>query len=91
VRDVGSERCGIVTFDVAGVDVAIVKQTLHERGVNVWTSRVCNNTRLEWETRKAGEGKDDLPQDIVRASVHYYNQEWEVERLLESVKEIARG
>ena len=92
VRDVGLVKCGIVTFDVDGVGVAEIRERLRDAGVNVWTSRVCNNTRMEWEGRqtKAGTSREPgLPEDVVRASVHYFNKDWEVQRLVDGVREIA--
>ena len=83
VRDVGETRCGIVTFDVEGATPAEVRAALAERGVNVWTSRVMNNTRLEWEGRTDADG---MPADVVRASAHYFNADWEVEKLVAAVK-----
>ena len=78
VRDVGETRCGIVTFDVEGATPAEVRAALAERGVNVWTSRVMNNTRLE------GRGENRRGRDaggyVVRASAHYFNADWEVEK-----------
>ena len=86
VRDVGVTRCGIVSFSVRGVSPEKVKETLRERGVNVWTSKVCNNTRLEWEERAVG----GMPDEIIRSSVHYYNTEEEIARLVEAVKSCVR-
>ena len=84
VTDVGVERCGIVTFSVKGVEAGEVKDTLREQHkVNVWTSKVCNNTRLEWEDRVAAGG---MPDEIIRSSVHYYNTEEEIERLVDAVR-----
>ncbi len=91
VCDVGENKCGIVTFDVLNVSVEKVRTELHSKhGVNVWTSRICNNTRMEWEGRKRGKGKDDLPSDVVRASVAYFNEGWEIDRLVKGVEEIAK-
>ena len=92
VRDVGVAKCGIVTFDVDGVGVAEIRARLRDAGVNVWTSRVCNNTRMEWEARrtKAETSRDPgLPEDVVRASAHYFNKDWEVQRLVDGVRQIA--
>ena len=94
VRDVGVAKCGIVTFDVDGVGVAEIRARLRDAGVNVWTSRVCNNTRLEWEARRTEaetSREPGLPEDVVRASAHYFNKEWEVQRLVDGVREIAAG
>ena len=94
VRDVGRTKCGIVTFDVDGVGVAEIRARLHDAGVNVWTSRVCNNTRMEWEGRRTRAGtsrEPGLPEDVVRASAHYFNKDWEVQRLVDGVRDIAAG
>jgi selenocysteine lyase/cysteine desulfurase len=72
VRDEGVERCGLVSFTVAGSDADAVHRLLARAHINVSVSRV-SSTRLDMEAR-------GLP-DLVRASVHYYNTEEEIERL----------
>ena len=79
--DVGELKCGIVSFSIDLVDALTVKDTLRERRVNVWTSKVCNNTRLEWE----GRASTGMPEEVVRASVHYYNTVEEIARLVKGV------
>lgn len=64
VRDVGAQQCGIVTFTVADMPAQQVKDLLAQHGINVSVSRTPS-TRLDMEHR----GLDEL----VRASVHYYN------------------
>jgi selenocysteine lyase/cysteine desulfurase len=71
VRDIGAERCGIVTFTAAWMDAPSIKAALAAQGVNVTVSTVAS-TRLDMEAR----GLDH----VVRASVHYYNSEEEVAR-----------
>jgi cysteine desulfurase/selenocysteine lyase len=71
VRDEGVERCGIVSFTVAGSNADEVQRLLAKARINVSVSRV-SSTRLDMEARH-------LP-DLVRASVHYYNTEEEIER-----------
>jgi cysteine desulfurase / selenocysteine lyase len=71
VRDQGVERCGIVSFTVAGKAAEEVQQRLAAARINVSVSRI-SSTRFDMEAR-------GLP-DLVRASVHYYNNEEEVER-----------
>jgi selenocysteine lyase/cysteine desulfurase len=71
VRDVGRTRCGITTFAAEQRDAAAIRAALRERDVNVSVSPP-SSTRLDAEGR-------DLP-PLVRASVHYYNTEAEVER-----------
>jgi cysteine desulfurase / selenocysteine lyase len=79
VRDIGAERCGIVTFTVDGVEARQVQQALAGQAMNVTTSTV-DSTRFDMETRGLNE--------IVRASVHYYNDEAEIERFCEGVRVI---
>jgi len=71
LRDKGAERCGIVTFTVEGCAAALVKQVLRSEAINVSVSSYAG-TRLDMEDRK-------LP-GVVRASLHYYNSEEEIER-----------
>jgi selenocysteine lyase/cysteine desulfurase len=76
VHDQGLRRCGIVTFTVAGVPAQDVQRRLAERGVNVSVSLV-DYARLDLPDR-------GLP-DLVRASVHYYNDEDDLDRLLDAL------
>lgn len=71
VHDPGAERCGIVSFTVNGHDADEIRQTLARQHINVTVSRLTS-TRLDMEARS-------LP-SVVRASVHYYNSEVEVDR-----------
>lgn len=81
VRDLGRERCGIVTFTVAGLGAAELKEILARERINVTVSEP-SSTLLDARER-------DLP-DLLRASVHYFNTEQELERLVESVRIAAR-
>jgi selenocysteine lyase/cysteine desulfurase len=74
VHDQGQRRCGIVAFTVEGVDAQAVRRALSVAKVNVSVS-VSNYARFD--TR-------GLP-DLVRASVHYYNTEDELHRLVEAL------
>jgi selenocysteine lyase/cysteine desulfurase len=76
VHDQGERRCGIVTFTVAGVLAQHVQQHLSRQGVNVSVSLV-DYARLDLPHR-------GLP-DLVRASVHYYNTDQELDRLVEAL------
>jgi selenocysteine lyase/cysteine desulfurase len=78
VRDLGAERCGIVTFTLEGMHASEVQRGLAAHGINVSVSP-RENARLDFEER----GLDAL----VRASVHYYNTVEEIERLCEVLKE----
>lgn len=71
VRDQGAERCGIVSFTVAGRDADEVQRLLAKARINVSVSRLPS-TRLDMEARGLS--------NLVRASVHYYNTEEEIER-----------
>ncbi|HKA26360.1 MAG TPA: aminotransferase class V-fold PLP-dependent enzyme [Gaiellaceae bacterium] len=81
IRDVGAERCAIVTFDVAGVPARQIKEALARDAINVTVSPTTSAVIESIER--------DLP-DLVRASPHYYNTEEEAERLVESVRIAAR-
>jgi cysteine desulfurase/selenocysteine lyase len=72
VHDQGLRRCGIVTFTVDGVPARDVQRHLSARGVNTSVS-IAEEGRFDLLHR-------GLP-DLVRASVHYYNTEGELDRL----------
>ena len=80
VRDLGAERCGIVTFTVEGKPADEIKECLARQAINVSAS-TASSTRFDMEAR----GLDAL----VRASVHYYNSEAELERFLAAVTTLA--
>jgi cysteine desulfurase / selenocysteine lyase len=77
VHDLGVERSGIVSFTVAGEAPADIQRRLRAEGVNVHVSTLPS-TRYDMEAR-------DLP-EIVRASVHYYNTEEEIDRLCRALR-----
>lgn len=81
VRDLGTVKGGIVTFTVDGVAAEAIKKGLAKQKINVTTSSVFS-TRLDMEARNL-----DM---LVRASVHYYNSEKEVERFCEAVDGLLR-
>lgn len=78
VHDQGLRRCGIVTFTVDGVPAQEVQQHLAGKGVNTSVSLV-DYARFDLEHR-------GLP-DLVRASVHYYNTDAELDRLADALPE----
>ena len=74
VLDKGARPSGLVTFTVDGHDPAAIKQAARERGVNINV------------TYPASHGYDPhVCPEAVRASVHYYNTEEELERLLSAL------
>src|SRR6266540_2993806 len=77
LHDTGVTRCGLVSFTLAGVAADEVKQRLAAKAINVSVSRAAS-ARLDFEAR----GLDEL----VRASVHYYNSEDEVTRFCNAVR-----
>jgi cysteine desulfurase / selenocysteine lyase len=82
VRDLGRIRCGIVTFTCNGHSPGEVMQRLKANGIAVRTVE-RSSARIDMEQR----GLDEL----VRASVHYYNTEAEIERLCEAMRAIGTG
>ena len=71
VRDHGVTQCGIVTFSVEGKDPEAIQRELAQHNINV-SITTRSSTRLDMEARGLTS--------MVRASVHYYNSEEEVER-----------
>lgn len=76
VHDQGPRRCAIVTFTVDGVPADDVQRRLAEQGVNTSVSR-SSSARLDLPRR----GLDEL----VRASVHYYNTDDELDQLIDAL------
>lgn len=78
--DDGEELCGIVSLMIPGQDPFAIRAELAKQDVNVW---VCsgNAACVDMETRNLAS--------LVRASVHYYNTEEEVERLCSLLEDIA--
>jgi selenocysteine lyase/cysteine desulfurase len=79
VRDLGADQCGIVTFTVDGKEPAEIQRALAERNINVSVS-TARSTLLDMQARGIS--------DLVRASVHYYNSEGEVERFCAALDSI---
>jgi selenocysteine lyase/cysteine desulfurase len=79
VVDQGLVQCGIVTFVVRGSEPRSLVERLRNQQINIWHSSV-ESTRIDLEER-------DLPA-VVRASVHYFNTEAEVDRLVEAIDSV---
>ena len=77
VRDIGAEKCAIVTFTVEGRDPEDIKRSLLQQRINV-TVPLTPAARLDMEARGLTS--------MVRASVHYYNTEDEIRRFCSALR-----
>ncbi len=77
VWDRGERQCGIVTFSKAGVGADSIKAVLAAQKINVSTSS-SQLTREDLAAAQVGS--------MVRASVHYFNTEEELEKLCAIVR-----
>ena len=80
VRDLGQDRCAIVTFTVDGADPDDVREQLREQGINISVSR-AHQTRLDMDARGFTA--------LLRASVHYYNTDAELARFCAAIANLA--
>ncbi len=80
VRDLGAEQCGIVTLTLAGKEPAALQAALAAEAINVTVS-----TRFSTQFDMAARGLDA----VLRASVHYYNSEEEIERFATALAALA--
>lgn len=76
IRDIGRVLGGIVTFEVAGLPAATVRDRLLADGINVSIS-TRNSSPVDMQRRDIDS--------VVRASVHAYNTEQEIGRLVGAV------
>ncbi len=79
VRDLGAERCGIVTFTKAGIEPLAMRDALRAQAINTSVSGI-GSARLDFAARKIDA--------VLRASVHYYNSEDEIERFCAAVEKL---
>jgi selenocysteine lyase/cysteine desulfurase len=80
VRDMGKQLCGIVTFTLEGKTAEEVSLKLREKGIHTSVSLV-EYARLDLEERHLTS--------LVRASVHYYNTEEEIDLFCKEVARLA--
>ena len=81
VMDYGRQKCGIVTFDVSPISADRVRVFLARKKINVAISSGDGNFLL---FEKMGL------KEVVRASVHYFNTEFEIDRFISTVDECLR-
>jgi len=79
VHDLGQQRCGIVTFSAAKMASEAIATRLRQRHINVRRS-LASSTLLDAQRRGLGT--------LVRAGVHYFNTEDEIERLIAELTQI---
>ncbi|MEM7563801.1 MAG: aminotransferase class V-fold PLP-dependent enzyme [Pseudomonadota bacterium] len=79
VQDIGKQKCGIVTFSIAGHESHELAEKIIARNINVSVTTPLS-TLIDASRR-------NLP-DMVRSSVHYFNQESELDRFIEVLQEI---
>lgn len=79
VRDLGEVRCGIVSFTVDGIAPEEIGRRLAAQSINVSVS-LDRYTRYDMDARNLSA--------VVRASVHYYNSEDEVERVCTAIRQM---
>jgi selenocysteine lyase/cysteine desulfurase len=72
IRDLGREKCGIVTFTVEEKKPEEIRLALGKERINVSVSP-AQYTLLDMTARGLADG-------VIRASVHYYNSEEEIDR-----------
>jgi len=77
VRDQGDVRGGIVSFTVSDVEALRVKAALRAESINVTVSP-ARGTLLDMRARGLRE--------ILRASVHYYNTEAELDEFAAAIQ-----
>ncbi|GHO73639.1 aminotransferase class V [Ktedonobacter sp. SOSP1-85] len=80
VHDRGVNQCGIVTFTIEGITPEEIKHQLATEKINVSISDY-NSTLLDMESRHLNT--------MVRASLHYYNTEEEIERFCKHIDRMA--
>jgi selenocysteine lyase/cysteine desulfurase len=80
--DRGAVLGATVTFDVAGLSAGEVKQALRREQINVSVME-AESARLDYDARGITEA--------VRASVHYYNDDEEIDRLADAVTRARRA
>jgi len=81
LHDMGAHKCGIVTFTVRGITPQDIKTKLATKKINVSVA-MAKSTLYYMD-------KNQLT-SVVRASVHYYNTQEEIDNLCRAVVEISK-
>jgi selenocysteine lyase/cysteine desulfurase len=79
VHDLGHRKCGIVTFQKQGLEAADIAKRLATKAINV---SVTTLPYAQLDLRARGLSS------LVRASVHYFNTDNEIDRFAEAIKSI---
>ncbi len=79
VKDEGREKCGIVTFIAENSSPVKIKEFLAGHRINVSTSKGSGNL-VSFQSRGLKE--------VVRASVHYYNNDAEIDYFIDMIRKI---
>ncbi len=75
-HDLGQRRCGIVTFVKDGISAPAMQQALQNKKMNI-SHALFTSARLDFSRRQLG--------DIARASVHYFNNDNEIDQFVTAV------
>ena len=79
VEDEGAEKCGLVTFHAKQLPAPEIKAKMATHGINVSVS-AGSGSFVSFEKRGLTA--------LVRASLHYYNSEEEIDRFVEVLKKL---
>ncbi|MFT4552740.1 MAG: cysteine desulfurase/selenocysteine lyase [Chlamydiales bacterium] len=82
VHDFGKRKCGIITFSINDQDSSLIQQSLLKQKINVSISSL-ESTRLNMAPLSLNK--------ILRASLHYYNTEAEIEKFCKALSSISRS
>jgi cysteine desulfurase len=80
IRDLGRQRCGIVSFTVDGVESATVRDALADQGITVTVSLMAS-TLLDMQARGLTS--------VVRASPHYFVRPEQIDSAAAAIATIA--
>jgi selenocysteine lyase/cysteine desulfurase len=82
ITDTGRVKGGIVTFTIEGYDCDTIKDFLFSKKINVSVSHK-SSTYLDMDSRGL--------KAVVRSSVHYYNNEEDLDRLVVALNEFLKS